>query len=137
VNGRTLRRASVAVAVAGIMLTGYLVYVRETGSRLVCATGGCETVQSSSYSLVLGVPVALLGLLGYAAILALAIARGELAGLAQATVALTAVAFAGYLLYVQLFVLDALCSWCVVNDALIATAAALAIARVWPPPASA
>jgi uncharacterized membrane protein len=136
VNERTLRRASVAVTVAGSMLTGYLVYVRETGSRLVCATGGCETVQSSSYSLVLGVPVALLGLLGYAAILALVIARGELAGLAQATVALTAVAFAGYLLYVQLFVLDALCSWCVVNDALIATAAALAIARAWPPPAS-
>ncbi len=79
---------------------------------------------------VLGVPVALLGLLGYVAILGLAVARSELAGLAQATVALTALAFAGYLLYVQLFVLDALCSWCVANDALVATAAALAMARV-------
>jgi uncharacterized membrane protein len=51
-------------------------------------------------------------------------------------VALTALAFAGYLLYVQLFVLDALCSWCVENDALVTTAAALAIARLRPPPAS-
>lgn len=125
---RTLRRAAVAVALAGIALSGYLLYVRASGSRLACPTGGCETVQASSYSEVLGVPVALLGLLGYIAIVALALARGELARLGQATLALAALAFAGYLLYVQLYVLHAVCAWCIGNDVLVATVAGLSVA---------
>lgn len=127
----TLRRASVAVALLGIALSGYLLYVRETGSRLACPTGGCETVQASSYSAVLGVPVALLGLLGYAAILSLALVRGELARLAQASLALAALGFAAYLVYVQLAVLHAVCTWCVGNDVLVATVAGLSVARLW------
>lgn len=128
---RTLRRATAAVALLGIVLSGYLLYVRESGSQLACPTGGCETVQGSSYSAVLGVPVALLGLLGYAAIFALALARGELARLAQATLALAALAFAAYLLYVQLEILHAICAWCVGNDVLVAALAGLSVASLW------
>lgn len=128
---RTLRCVAVAVALLGIALSAYLLYVRESGSRLACLTGGCETVQASSYSEVLGVPVALLGLLGYAGMAALALARGELARLAQAALALAALGFAVYLFYVQLFVLHAVCAWCVGNDVLVAGAAGLSVARLW------
>jgi uncharacterized membrane protein len=130
VSERTLRRGVVAFALAGIALTAYLLYIRESGSSLACPTGGCETVQTSSYSAVLGVPVALLGLLGYIAIVALALARGELARLGQATLALAALAFAAYLLYVQLHVLDAVCAWCVGNDVLVAIVAGLSVASL-------
>jgi len=131
VTERPLRRATAAVALLGIALSGYLLYVRESGSQLACPTGGCETVQGSSYSAVLGVPVALLGLLGCAAILALTLVRSELARLAQATLALAALAFAAYLLYVQLAVLHAICAWCVGNDVLVAALAGLSVASLW------
>jgi hypothetical protein len=44
---RTLRLATGALAVVGAAISGYLLYVRESGGALICATGGCETVQSS------------------------------------------------------------------------------------------
>ena len=130
---RTLRRVAIAVALAGIALSGYLLYVRASGSRLACPTGGCETVQASSYSQVLGVPVALLGLLGYIVIVGFAVARGELARLGQASLALAALAFACYLLYVQLYVLHAVCAWCIGNDVLVAAVAGLSAACLWRP----
>ena len=74
---RTPRLASAILAAAGAAISTYLLYVRQTGGTLVCSTGGCETVQSSSYAEMLGVPVAALGLAGFLALLVLALARGE------------------------------------------------------------
>ena len=96
----------------------YLLYVRQTGGALVCSTGGCETVQSSSYAEVLGVPVAALGLVGFLGLLVAALARGDWARLSQATLALTAFLFSAYLLYIQLAVIDAICQWCLATDVL-------------------
>ena len=74
-NERTLRLASAALAVAR---SGdhrrTCSTCAQTGGELVCSTGGCETVQSSSYAEVLGVPVAALGLLGFLGLLAAALA---------------------------------------------------------------
>ena len=66
---RTLRLASAALATVGAAITGYLLYVRESGGELVCSTGGCESVQSSPYAEVLGVPVAALALAGFLGLL--------------------------------------------------------------------
>jgi uncharacterized membrane protein len=127
---RTLRLASAALAGIGIGITGYLLYVRETGGALVCSTGGCETVQGSSYADVLGVPVAAIGLVGFLGLLAAALGRGEWAPLSQATLALSAALFSAYLLYIQLVVIDAVCQWCVTTDVLTAVIAALALLRL-------
>jgi uncharacterized membrane protein len=129
-NERTLRLTSAALAALGAGITGYLLYVRETGARLVCATGGCETVQSSAYAEVLGVPVAALGLIGFVGLLVTALARGDWARLGQATLALAAFTFSGYLLVVQLAVIDALCQWCLATDVLTTGIAALALLRL-------
>ena len=66
---RSLRLASAVIAALGAAITVYLLYVRQTGGALACSTGGCETVQSSSYAEVLGVPVAALGLVGFLGLL--------------------------------------------------------------------
>jgi uncharacterized membrane protein len=79
---------------------------------------------------VLGVPVAGLGFVGFLALLALALARGEWARLGHATLALSAGLFSGYLMFVQLFVIDAICQWCVVTDVLTTAIAALALLRL-------
>jgi hypothetical protein len=67
-NEARLRVGIGALALVGVGLSSYLLYVRWAGATLACSTGGCETVQASSYSQVLGIPVALLGLGAYATI---------------------------------------------------------------------
>lgn len=127
---RTVRSASAVLAALGAGIAGYLLYARETGATLACTTGGCETVQSSRYAEVLGVPVPALALAGFLGLLAAALAPGELARLAQATLALSAVLFGGYLLYIQVAVLDALCQWCVATDAITVALTVLALVRL-------
>jgi uncharacterized membrane protein len=130
VTERTLRAASAVLAAAGAAIAGYLLYVREAGGQLVCATGGCETVQGSPYAEVLGLPVAALALVGFVGLLIAALARGEWAGLGNATLALAAFLFSGYLLYIQLAVVEAICQWCLATDVITTAIAALALLRL-------
>jgi uncharacterized membrane protein len=105
------------VALAGAGVAGYLTYVHYQPDALICtAGGGCETVQDSSYAELLGIPVALLGLLAYVAVLALVVWDSELARTLAAAIALTAAGFAVYLIVLQAFVIDAWCVWCLIND---------------------
>lgn len=128
-SDQALRRAAALVAIAGIGVAGYLTWAHFADETVVCLTGGgCETVQASEYSEIAGTPVALLGLLSYSVILALILWDSPLARLGAATLALVGVLFAAYLLVVQLFVIDALCTWCVINDVLVAPALAVVTA---------
>ena len=95
----------------------------------MCTTGGCEQVQRSSYAELAGIPVALLGLVAYVALLAAACVRGATVALAAAAVALLAAAFSGYLLWAQLGPIGAICQWCLGNDAIVAALAVLCTAR--------
>ena len=129
---RSVRIVSAVLASLGAAISAYVLYVRESDGSLVCSTGGCETVQSSSYAELLGLPVAALGLAGFVVLLAAALARGDWARLVNATVALAAFLFAAYLLAVQLIVIDAICQWCVATDVLTTAIAALAVVRLGP-----
>ena len=129
-NERPLRLAAAALALVGAGLAGYLLYARYTGATLACSSGGCETVQRSRYSELLGVPVAALGLFAYLTLLVAAAARGELARLVQAMVALTALGFTTYLLFVQLWLIGAVCDWCLASDAVTTALAGLALVRL-------
>jgi uncharacterized membrane protein len=125
-SDRALRLAAGLVALAGVGVAGYLTWTHYSNRTVICVRGGgCETVQHSSYSEIGGIPVALLGLIAYSAVLALVVWDHPLARLAAATIALVGVAFGVYLLVVQLFVIDAICVWCVANDVVIAPALAL------------
>jgi uncharacterized membrane protein len=130
VSDRALRVGVALVALAGACVAGYLTYVHYQPAALICTKGGgCETVQESSYAVLLGIPVALLGLLGYLSVLALVVWDSELAQTLAAAVALTAVGFAIYLITLQAFVIDAWCIWCLVNDLVIVPL--LAVLTVW------
>jgi uncharacterized membrane protein len=125
-SDRALRVAAGCVALAGMALAGYLTWVHYDEAALVCvAGGGCETVQQSSYAELAGIPVALLGLLGYAAIFAFALWDTPNARLGAAALAVVGLAFSLYLIVLQLFVIDAVCVWCLANDVLIAPALAV------------
>jgi uncharacterized membrane protein len=121
VSDRSLRLAAGLVALAGLAVAAYLTWVHFDDAALVCvAGGGCETVQESEYAEVAGIPVALLGLGAYATLLALVVFDGPNARLAAAMLALVGLVFSLYLLALQLFVIDAVCAWCLANDVLIA-----------------
>ena len=129
-SDRVLRIGVAVVALAGVALAGYLTYVHYQPEALICtAGGGCETVQESSYAELFGVPVALLGLLSYVAVLVLVALDSELARTLAAAVALTAVGFVVYLVTLQAFVIDAWCIWCLVNDLVLVPL--LAVLTVW------
>ena len=125
-SDRALRLLVALVALAGVVLAGYLTSAHYADASLVCPVGGgCETVQESEYAEIAGVPVAVLGLGAYVVLLALVLWDAPAARVAAAAIALVGVLFSAYLLVVQLFVLDAVCVWCLVNDVLIAPALAV------------
>ena len=132
-SDRALRAVVALVALAGVAVAGYLTYVHYQPDALICTSGGgCETVQESSYAELAGIPVALLGLLGYVAVLLLVAWDSELARTLAAAIALTAAGFAVYLLVLQAFVIDAWCVWCLVNDVVIVPLLAITTAwRAW------
>ena len=119
-----------ALALTGAGIASYLVVVKLSGASPVCPTGGCATVERSKYSELVGIPVALFGLIAYAAMFVSAMRRDELAAVAGAAIALAGVVYAAYLLVVQLAVIDAVCAWCVASDVVLALLAALAVARL-------
>src|SRR5829696_650713 len=133
-----LRAAAVAVALIGLGIATYLTIVHYAGGSPVCAIAhGCETVQKSRYAEFAGVPVAVLGLLGYVAILASTLPRdSETTRTATAFLALAGLGFSGWLSYVEVFTLHAICIWCVGSATCMALLAALATVRLltWPPP---
>ncbi len=120
-SGRALRLATALVALVGVGVAGYLTWAHYAGSQVVCVVGGgCETVQESEYAEIAGVPVALLGLVAYVVLLGLVAWDTEGARLAAATLAFVGLLFSLYLLALQLFVIDAICVWCLVNDVVVA-----------------
>jgi len=119
VSDRGLRIGQIVVSAAGMALAAYLTYVHYRPAALICTTGGCETVQQSKYAVLAGIPVAVLGLVAWTAALVLAIWDSELARTLLLAIALVALAFAVYLVILQLFVIDAVCTWCMLNDLLI------------------
>jgi len=121
VSDRTLRVAALVTALAGIGVAGYLTWVHLDDAALVCvAGGGCKTVQESEYAEIAGVPVAVLGLGAYVALLGLLLWDTATARLAAAALALVGLLFSLYLVVLQLFVIDAVCVWCLANDVVIA-----------------
>ncbi len=127
---RRLRVGIALLAVAGAGIAGYLTYARYAHVELICSTGGCETVQRSRYAVVAGVPVAVLGLAGYVFLFATALVSRPWAVVAGAAGALAGVLFGLYLLVVQVFVIDAVCQWCVASDVALAAIAVLAVLRL-------
>lgn len=112
---RRLWIAVIVVALIGLGIAIYLTVVHYSGIKVACATGGtCEQVQTSVYSKLAGIPVPVLGLLGYVGILLSTIAiRGDLGRIAGFGLALIGFLFSAYLTYREIFTLKAICEWCV------------------------
>jgi uncharacterized membrane protein len=135
---RTLDYAAIVLGVLAVGVSGYLTITHYEESLLVCnVVSGCETVQSSKYAMIGPVPVALLGLIASVGMLGLAIARRSRQDVTEtATMALFGLALAGsifllYLLYIEIWVLEAICQWCVAFLIIMLIWLALESLRLW------
>ena len=133
-----LRAAILALSALGAGIAAYLTVAHYAHVQVACLTGGCETVQTSRWSELGGVPVAALGLTAYLVLAASALSRSELARAVGAATAAGGLAFALFLVYVQAVEIGAFCQWCLGSDAvlaLLAPATLLRAARAGPRPA--
>ncbi len=134
------RQAIVVLALVGLLVASYLwLYKIGVIGVLQCGTGACEAVQTSRYADLFGVPVAFVGVAGYAVLFVVGLTglQPPLATDRRIAVALAALSTVGlvftlYLTYIELFVLHAMCRWCVVSAALITAIWALSIRSARP-----
>lgn len=130
--------ASVALCGLGIVVAGYLVTKRFTGGSLACTRWAqCDVVNNSVYSQIYGVPVSVIGLVGYLVLLALAFAAMWAEGRTQRQIllvslvlSLVGVGFSAYLTYLEIYVIEALCAWCVASAIIITLLAIVAAVTI-------
>jgi len=130
-SDRVVHRVLLVLSLTGIGIAGYLTYIHYRGFDPICAVGhGCEKVQNSEWAKLAGVPVPLIGLIGYVGILGSLLVRGELARLATAGMAYVGFAFSLYLTYREVFTIEAICQWCVGSAIVMTLIAIFATVRV-------
>jgi len=126
------------LAILGVALAAYLTYVHYSGTKPACTAGqACVKVQTSVWSNVDGVPVALIGLIGYVGILAGLFAPDrEESRLATLGMTLIGVGFSGYLTYRELFSIHAVCEECAASAVIMTVLFVCAVVRYLSAPAA-
>ncbi|MER3447725.1 MAG: hypothetical protein C4291_13225 [Candidatus Dadabacteria bacterium] len=119
-NTKTPGLIILILSALGIALSGYLTYLYYAKAQAAfCTVGsGCDTVRESPYSIILGVPVSVFGVIGYLSILILSlvsISYGRAKWLLLYFLSLVGFAFSAYLTYIELFVIKAICPYCVAS----------------------
>lgn len=122
----TLRQVALFFVVVGLLVSGYLSYVKLTDVPMICVADGpfnCSVVQNSVYSKLFGIPIAWMGFAVYVFLGALLLLESrnqfliEQGRLVTFGVTLFAWVYSMWLVYVQFFVLEALCPWCLAHEA--------------------
>jgi uncharacterized membrane protein len=125
-----------AIAAAGVLVAGYLGVTKLAGgaAAFCAAGGGCDMVQASRYAMLLGVPTALWGVVAYSAVVVLSVLGLTRARwVAAFAIAAGMVGFFAYLTWLEVFVIRALCGYCLVSAGL---AVALLAVLLWRRPAA-
>jgi uncharacterized membrane protein len=132
-----LYRSSLGLAVLGTLVSIYMTVFKLTENPNMClGNGGCSVVNSSRYSEVYGIPVALIGVGGYLAILALLWLEQrnefltENATLIVFGLALLGFIFTLYLVYVEVALIHALCPFCVTSQVTMTVLFAVSVIRL-------
>jgi uncharacterized membrane protein len=137
-DGRRLRWFAVVLAAAGFVDSLYLTWLKVTGSTAACSNiGDCDTVNNSVYAEIYGIPIALIGALGYLLVMGLLLlevrfdARRENIHVALFGLTLVGTIYSAYLTYLEVAVLRAVCPFCVVSAILMTILFGIAILRLF------
>ncbi len=136
-NARTMSFVVLAIAIG---VSGYLSYLKIANANAVCATAGridCGTVLNSAYSELAGIPIAWLGLGTNLVIVGLMLLQNRLGFMREYGtlvifgVVLFAFIYSVYLVYLQAFVIQAYCPWCLSHEALITVLFGIWARQTW------
>jgi uncharacterized membrane protein len=132
VSTRSLRIATAVLALIGLGISAYLTWVHYAGLQPFCVGGGggCEKVQSSRWAELAGIPVAVLGLGGYLAVLGTLALPEDLGRVAAAFISLVGLGFSAWLTYVEIAKIHAICQWCVASAVVMALLAVVSVIRL-------
>ena len=128
---------STGLAALGFVDSIYLTWIKLTGSYTTCGPiGNCEAVNSSRFAEIAGVPIALIGAIGYLAIMILIslevrfpdFKEGLLLGFFGFT--LTGTIYSAYLTYVEIAILNAICPYCVISALIMVLLFVLSVKRL-------
>jgi uncharacterized membrane protein len=131
------RQIITALAIIGLLVSIYMTIYKLTDNDAMCiGSGGCSVVNSSRYSEVNGIPVAVLGVFGYAAILGLLFLENR-PGFFQENgtmmlfgVTLTGFLFTLYLIYVEVALIKAYCPFCLTSQAVMTIIFIISVIRL-------
>ncbi len=133
---------SIGLSVLGSLVSIYMTIYKLTENNSMClGSGDCSTVNASPYSQVYGIPVAFVGVLGYLSILALLLLENRYRFLQEnGTLAIFGLALVGfiftlYLVYLELYVIEAICPFCVTSQITMTILFALSVVRLVRQPA--
>ena len=134
---KRLRQITIALTVLGLLVAIYMTIYKVTNNESMCiGSGGCSEVNGSRYSEINGIPVAVLGVLGYAAILALLFLE-QRPGIFQQNgtmmlfgVSLLGFLFTLYLIYVEVALIKAYCPFCLTSQAVMTVIFIISVIRL-------
>jgi uncharacterized membrane protein len=132
-----LRQITIALAILGLLVATYMTVYKLTDNDAMCiGSGGCSVVNASRYSEVNGIPVALIGMGGYAAILALLFLERR-PGFFQENgtmilfgISLVGFLFTLYLIFVEIVLIKAYCPFCLTSQAVMTIIFILSVTRL-------
>ncbi|HMJ17519.1 MAG TPA: vitamin K epoxide reductase family protein [Gemmatimonadaceae bacterium] len=132
----TKRMIVAALALAGILISTYLtLYKLGVIGELTCSIGSCETVNTSRWSVFLGIPVAAWGLVFYMDVFVIALVgtmprfeNEPFISVVLVAQAMVGVIFSAWLTYLELGVIHAICIWCVTSAVIVAAISLVSIA---------
>ena len=134
---KRISQITIALATLGLLVSIYMTIYKVTSNNAMClGSGDCSTVNASRYSEVYGIPVALVGVLGYASILALPwLERRNTFVEANGSMILFGIALLGFLftlwlVYVEVVLIKALCPFCITSQITMTLIFILSVIRV-------
>jgi uncharacterized membrane protein len=134
---KRLRQIAIALAILGLLVSIYMTIFKVTNNEAMCVgSSGCSEVNSSKYSEINGIPVAVLGVIGYTAILALLLLE-QRPGFFQQNgtmmffgISLTGFLFTVYLIYVEIALIGAYCPFCLTSQAVMSIIFIISVVRL-------
>lgn len=134
---KRLRQITIALTIIGLLVSIYMTIYKVTNNETMCiGSSGCSEVNASRYSEVNGIPVAVLGVAGYAAILALLFLE-QRPGLFQQNgsmmffgVSLLGFLFTLYLIYIEVALIKAYCPFCLTSQAVMTIIFIISVIRL-------
>ena len=117
-----MRKILIALASVGLLDAIYLTWIKLSGAEAMCAgVGDCSAVNASRYSEIAGIPIAVFGGGAYLAMLLILIYKDRVDFLREngamllVGISLAGVLYSAYLTYIELYVIHAICPYCVLS----------------------